>query len=49
MIKIRIEGHPSEIDKIIQILEIEYNEELDVSGIYELDRKRSRAYIDIQI
>lgn len=48
MIKIRIEGKPSEIDEIVELLEMEYLEDLEVSGTYELTRTRSRAYIDIQ-
>lgn len=48
MIKLRIEGKPVEIVEILEILQEEYKEDLEVSGLYELDHKRSRAYIDIE-
>jgi hypothetical protein len=47
MIKIRIEGKGFEIARIVDLLVIAFREDVEVTGIYELDRNKSRAYVDI--
>lgn len=46
MIKVRIEGKEDSISQVIELLQESY-EDIETTGIYEIERNRSRAYIDI--
>lgn len=46
MIKIRIEAKPEQLEKMIGFL-LSHFHDSDVTGLYEISKKRSRAYMDI--
>ena len=47
MIKIRVEAAECEIAQVVEILEERF-EDIEITGVYDLTRDRSRAYIDIR-
>lgn len=47
MIKIRVEAAEPLIAQVVEILEERF-EDIEITGVYDLTRDRSRAYIEIR-